>query len=80
MVPAGVQLFFVVFSFSVVICSITSYCLRAKQVLSHQPVAMRGPLWWTVHVLAKMFFPMGVSTDVVVFRSRGGSSQCSGDF
>lgn len=30
MVRAGVQLFFVVLSFSVVICSITNYCLSSK--------------------------------------------------
>lgn len=40
MVHAGVQLFFVLLSFIVVICSMTGHCLRAKQALSHQPVAV----------------------------------------
>lgn len=40
MVHAGVQLFFVVFSFGVVICSITSYCLSRKT--GAEPAA-RGP-------------------------------------
>lgn len=31
-------------------------------------------------MLAKTFFPEGVSADVAVFRSSGGGTQCTGDF
>lgn len=31
-------------------------------------------------MLAKSFFPVGVSTDAAVFRSRGGGAQCTRDF
>lgn len=79
MVHEGVQLFFVVLSFSGVICSITSYCLSSKT--GAEPPA-RGPAGcvWIVHMLAKTFFPVSVSTDVAVFRSMEGGTQCTGDF
>lgn len=39
-----------------------------------------GPLWVAVHILANIFFPVPVGTDVAVLRNRGGGTQCTRDF
>lgn len=70
MVHAGVQLFFVVLTFSVVMCGITGYCLSSKtgaEPPAHGCAGCGDPFVWTVHMLAKAFYPVPVSTDVAVF-------------
>lgn len=79
MVHAGVQLFFVLLSFIV-----DDWSLPESKTGAEPPARGRAgcgdPFGWAVHILAKTFSPVGVSTDVAVFRRREGGTQCTGDF
>lgn len=72
MVHAGMPLVSVVLAFSFVTCSINSYCLSIKHTrcwvatTRGHACCRHHPFGWSVYLLAKAFFAVGVNTHVAV--------------